>query len=112
MRDDWLNPCGVSLAMESGRSPAACAHRFAQTLKPDIRRGMWSADEDNKLREAITVHGEKWSRVKDLVPGRTAAQCRERFVRSIPLTSAAKVGPWAKKVRNWRFLVSQWGLSI
>ena len=59
---------------------------------------MWSADEDNKLREAVAVHGQKWSRVRDFVPGRTAAQCRERFVRVLSLTSNAKVGPWTDKV--------------
>lgn len=89
--------------MESTRSPAACAHRYVQTLKPDIKRGAWSADEDNKLRDAVALHGQKWSRVKDLVPGRTAAQCRERFVRSVSLTTAAKVRPWTKKVRNRQF---------
>lgn len=55
-------------------------------------------DEDDKLREAVAVHGQKWSRVRDLVPGRTAAQCRERSVRALSLTSNAKVGAWTKKV--------------
>ena len=84
--------------MESTRSPAACANRYAQTLRPDIKRGAWSVDEDDKLREAVAVHGQKWSRVRDLVPGRTAAQCRERSVRALSLTSNAKVGAWTKKV--------------
>jgi hypothetical protein len=98
MIDEIHVDLSVSLAMESTRSPAACAHRYDQTLKPNIKRGAWSADEDNKLRDAVALHGQKWSRVRNLVLGRTAAQCRERFVRS--LTSSTKVGPWTKKVQT------------
>lgn len=84
--------------MGSTRSPAACYHRYTQTLKPDIKRGAWSEEEDTKLKDAVALHGQKWTRVKDMLPGRTAAQCRERFVRVISVSGVAKMGYWTKAV--------------
>ena len=32
------------------------------------------------LKEALKIHGTKWSHVACMVPSRTATQCRERWV--------------------------------
>ena len=47
---------------------------------PVARRGKWAAEEDEALLRAMAVHGRKWSKVAQLVPGRTDVQCRERFM--------------------------------
>ena len=42
---------------------------------------MWSGDEDNALRRAISVHGPNWTRLATLgaVPGRTSVAMRRRW---------------------------------
>jgi hypothetical protein len=73
----------VALALENTRSPSQCFNRWTATIDANIKRGAWTPEEDASLRAAVRVFGQKWSRVKDLVPGRTAPQCRERFVRAL-----------------------------
>jgi len=41
----------------TNRSGQQCLHRWEKTLKPSIRRGRWSKEEDQALREAVKVHG-------------------------------------------------------
>ncbi|XP_066932814.1 uncharacterized protein [Clytia hemisphaerica] len=64
-----------------GKTQDQCIHRWEHTLNPNIKRGKWSQEEDEALMEAVLRLGRKnWKAAKESVPGRTAAQCRERFV--------------------------------
>jgi len=56
-------------------------YRWNKTLHPTRQRvGKWSADEDKRLKVAVTLFGRKnWHRIAQFVPGRTQAQCRERY---------------------------------
>lgn len=92
-----LYPPPVSLFLTNVRSPAACYHRYTQSLQPSIKRGTWTPSEDTKLRDAVALYGQKWSRVKDLLPGRTAPQCRERYVRVLTVGDV-NGGYWTKGV--------------
>jgi myb proto-oncogene protein len=55
-------------------------------LNPSItltagRTGIWTIDEDIKLKDAVQTHGGKnWDAIAALVPGRTRTQCRSRWV--------------------------------
>lgn len=113
----WLGhfvrlPLPVSLALESTRSPIQCYHRYTQTAKADIKRGAWSEEEDARLKEAVALHGNKWARVKELLPGRTAAQCRERSVRAIATSTTIKTGSWTKEVRPYLVSLSPAILTV
>ncbi|KAG2450615.1 hypothetical protein HYH02_004455 [Chlamydomonas schloesseri] len=44
------------------------------------RTGKWTSEEDALLHKAVEELGRKWKEVSQRVPGRTAQQCRERFV--------------------------------
>lgn len=44
------------------------------------RVGKWSQEENEMLMKAVALHGRKWTKVAELVPGRTDVQCRERYV--------------------------------
>ncbi|XP_077539279.1 snRNA-activating protein complex subunit 4-like isoform X2 [Haemaphysalis longicornis] len=69
----------VARHMESRTSTQLCS-RWEAALNPLIRRGRWRREEDMMLVAAVEAHGEHWTRVKDFVPGRTALQCRDRYM--------------------------------
>jgi len=62
------------------RTRAQCAHRYQKVLNPNLKKGAWSAEEDDSLLAAVHKHGPgKWSRIADSVHGRNGKQCRERW---------------------------------
>lgn len=69
----------VSFYMEE-RSADACSKRWS-FLNPAIKHGRWTIEEDSLLLTGVNVLGTtNWHRLKHLVPGRTIAQCRERYI--------------------------------
>jgi len=48
-------------------------------LDPELKRGNWTAEEDEKLRHAVAVYGKSWVDVAAFIPGRNNDQCRERW---------------------------------
>jgi myb proto-oncogene protein len=65
------------------------------------KKGKWTAEEEEaiKLIEAVTKHGSKdWLAVAALVPFRTNAQCRNRWVDivepTMDLTTTPNKGTW------------------
>lgn len=54
--------------------------RWKKSLLP-TRKGKWSSEEDKRVKVAVTLFGTKnWHKISSFVPGRTATQCRERWV--------------------------------
>jgi hypothetical protein len=48
---------------------------------PGPKKAKWTPEEDEKLRDAVHVHGtESWGRVSSCVPHRSGRQCRERWI--------------------------------
>jgi hypothetical protein len=47
--------------------------------KPDLKRGIWTPEEDANLVKGMALYGTHWSLVQLLVPTRTDTQCRERY---------------------------------
>lgn len=64
-------------------------------MDPSIRRGKWTATEDDFLRCAVELYGpQNWSTIQKYVPGRTDVQCRERWVNVLdPRLNAAPFTP-------------------
>ena len=51
----------------------------AQVLNPELVKGPWRKEEDDKVRELVAMHGaKKWSFISSHLPGRIGKQCRER----------------------------------
>src|SRR3990167_2032479 len=76
-----------------GRTGQQCLHRWQKTLKPNIKRGRWTPDEDKALTLAVKAYGSKsWIKVQQHVQGRTDVQCRERWVNI--LNPNLNVGAW------------------
>ncbi|KAJ3068112.1 Myb-like DNA-binding domain protein, partial [Quaeritorhiza haematococci] len=63
-----------------GRTAKQCRARWTLCVNPDIRRGVWTAAEDEALVAAVQQYGEgKWIEIADTIQGRTGLQCRERW---------------------------------
>jgi hypothetical protein len=45
-----------------------------------LKKGQWNAEEDSLLRKLVAQEFENWGKLSVHLPGRTAKQCRERWV--------------------------------
>lgn len=61
------------------RNAQHCLYRWEKLRLPDPLKGQWSAPEDQKLLSILLNNHESWGSVADLMPGRNAKQCRERW---------------------------------
>jgi hypothetical protein len=68
------------------RTAQQCRQRWTKVLRPGIKKGAWSAEEDTQLRKAVLealvhyhVNKIQWNVVAGKVPTRTYAMCRERW---------------------------------
>eukprot|EP00924_Labyrinthula_sp_SR-Ha-C_P001692 snap_masked-scaffold_18-processed-gene-6.56-mRNA-1 protein AED:0.15 eAED:0.15 QI:62/0.5/0.33/1/0.5/0.33/3/0/441 len=87
-----------------GRNHTQALQRWSKVLAPGLKKGQWSAEEDKLLLslaqkqiEAMGPNRKKvsWGKVAKGVPGRTAKQCRERWVNN--LNPAINRGPWTRE---------------
>nr|URY18753.1 MYB protein [Zanthoxylum bungeanum] len=62
------------------RSEVQCLHRWQKVLNPDLVKGPWNQEEDDKIIELVSKYGRtKWSVIAKSLPGRIGKQCRERW---------------------------------
>ncbi|XWS67068.1 hypothetical protein CRYUN_Cryun05aG0254800 [Craigia yunnanensis] len=62
------------------RSEVQCLHRWQKVLNPDLVKGPWTQEEDDKIIELVAKYGPtKWSVIAKSLPGRIGKQCRERW---------------------------------
>ncbi|KAL2492665.1 MYB-related transcription factor [Abeliophyllum distichum] len=57
--------------MLKGRIGKQCRERWHNHLRPDIKKDLWSEEEDKILIEAHAEVGNKWSEIAKKIPGRT-----------------------------------------
>jgi hypothetical protein len=88
------------VAMVPGRTQAQCKNRWRHALDPSIgkataRKGGWTTEEDNKLKDSVKMHdGKNWNAIARLVPRRTISQCRDRWRHAFdPRTMYQHVSP-------------------
>lgn len=88
---DWQS---VAACME-GRLGSQCMSRWTKVLHPDRhRRGRWLAEEDTRLKWAVSVYGPRgWKNIAAHVPGRSDVQCRERWCNV--LDPSVKIDEWS-----------------
>jgi hypothetical protein len=71
-----------------------CLHRWRKVLDPQVIKGPWTTEEDEKIRTLVTERGpQKWSAIAKHLPGRMGKQCRERWHNH--LDPNIKKGPWS-----------------
>jgi hypothetical protein len=67
--------------MIPGRTNIQCRNRYKDVLDPTIKSVPWAHEEDVALCQAVKECGSQWSRISLMIHGRTALQCRDRYVR-------------------------------
>ncbi|XP_062063232.1 snRNA-activating protein complex subunit 4 isoform X2 [Lepus europaeus] len=76
-----------------GRDSMQLIYRWTKSLDPSLKKGSWAPEEDAKLLQAVAKHREQnWFKIRQEVPGRSDAQCRDRYIRR--LHSSLKKGRW------------------
>ncbi|CAL8337034.1 unnamed protein product [Merluccius merluccius] len=61
-------------------SEQQCQHRWFKVLDPDLVKGPWTKEEDEKVIELVNLYGNKqWALVAKHLKGRLGKQCRERW---------------------------------
>eukprot|EP01032_Pedospumella_encystans_P032925 gene32925-37189_t len=61
------------------RDAVKCQQRWDKVLRPDLLKGKWTEEEDQRLRGVVVEGYDHWGKVAEKMPGRTAKQCRERW---------------------------------
>uniref|UniRef100_A0A915JRM6 Uncharacterized protein n=1 Tax=Romanomermis culicivorax TaxID=13658 RepID=A0A915JRM6_ROMCU len=65
----------------SNRSVSQCRERYCTVLDVGIKMSAWAVQEDAVLLVGIETFGlGNWSKIRSLLPGRTAAMCRNRHI--------------------------------
>ncbi|KAG1330371.1 transcription factor MYB3R-1 [Cocos nucifera] len=61
------------------RTDVQCLHRWQKVLNPELVKGPWTKEEDEKIIEMVNKCGPtKWSTIAQALHGRIGKQCRER----------------------------------
>ena len=61
------------------RTPQQCRQRWFEALNPDLVKGKWTHQEDQKLLKAVRKHEGNWRRIAEMVKSRTNKQCLQRW---------------------------------
>ncbi|KAI0420598.1 hypothetical protein F5X98DRAFT_331339 [Xylaria grammica] len=99
------------------RTNKDCRKRWHYQIACKIRKGPWTAEEDQRLRDAVQKHGTKWNKVSGDVGTRNGDQCWKRW--NDNLDPAIDHSPWSGKEdtllleavqmmgRNWSDIVGR-----
>jgi hypothetical protein len=71
----------VTLNSLSPDSSGSEPRQESSSAEFDMRRGLWSGDEDLQLLKAFEELGPKWTAIAERVSGRNQRQCEKRFRR-------------------------------
>ncbi|KAL7282168.1 hypothetical protein ACG7TL_003637 [Trametes sanguinea] len=90
--DNWAL---VARRVSEDATSAQCQNRYLRTLDPTLKRGPWTPDEDERLKEAVAVFGHSWIDVAAFVEGRNNEQCRDRYQEY--LNPSVSKGKWTEE---------------
>jgi hypothetical protein len=78
------------------KTPMQISQRWRQVLDPNLRKGSWTVDEDQKIVQWVAQKGsQKWNEFAEtILTNRSGKQCRERWWNH--LREEANQGPWTE----------------
>jgi len=80
---ELMKKYGQSWAMVSsqleGRTGKQVRDRYLNKLRPNIKLGDWTAQEDELIVKLLKEVGNRWSLIANHLPGRTEGQVKNRF---------------------------------
>ncbi|XP_052162064.1 transcription factor MYB118-like [Oryza glaberrima] len=62
-----------------GRIGKQCRERWTNHLHPDIKKGIWTEEEDRKVIRAHQTYGNRWSAIARSLPGRSENTVKNRW---------------------------------
>ncbi|KAK2879436.1 hypothetical protein FQN49_000871 [Arthroderma sp. PD_2] len=77
-----------------GRSNKDCRKRWHK-IGSHIKKGVWTAEEDIQLQEAVGLLGLKWTQVSERVGTRNSDQCAKRW--AYALNPSVSHAPWTEE---------------
>ena len=73
--NDWLK---IAKNFEN-KNPVQCSARYLK-IKPGIKKGHWTKEEDDFILENVKKFSTKWSRISKIMANRTGKQIRDRYL--------------------------------
>lgn len=91
------------------RSDVQCQQRWTKVVNPDLIKGPWTKEEDDKVVELVERYGpKKWTLIARHLKGRIGKQCRERWHNH--LNPFIKKTAWTEEEDNIIYQAhKQWG---
>jgi hypothetical protein len=75
--DNWPM---IATLVGGGRTRSQCSQRWQRGIDPKIIKCNWSREEEEKLLEAVALHGSKaWTKISAEMGNRSDVQCRFRY---------------------------------
>ncbi|XP_013186772.1 transcriptional activator Myb isoform X3 [Amyelois transitella] len=67
-------------AQFNDRSDVQCQQRWTKVVNPELVKGPWTKEEDEKVTQLVAKYGpKKWTLIARHLKGRIGKQCRERW---------------------------------
>jgi myb proto-oncogene protein len=91
------------------RTDIQCQQRWTKVVNPDLIKGPWTKEEDDKVVELVERYGpKKWTLIARHLKGRIGKQCRERWHNH--LNPCIKKTAWTEEEDNIIYQAhKQWG---
>ena len=81
---DWIKnngPCNWTscASLIPGRTGKQCRERWANSLNPLLKKGLWEPEEDYIIFKLFKLIGSKWAMISNYLSGRTENSTKNRF---------------------------------
>lgn len=75
------------------KTAAQCAQRWTRVMHPDLKKGKWDPDEEEKLFKLVEKYGANWKQISSELKNRSDIQCRYAYKKAIESRNI----PWTEK---------------
>ncbi|CAH0550998.1 unnamed protein product [Brassicogethes aeneus] len=78
--DEYNEKWDIIASHFKDRSDVQCQQRWTKVVNPELVKGPWTKEEDEKVIELVNKYGaKKWTLIARHLKGRIGKQCRERW---------------------------------